>query len=111
VGVYYHLGIKLFEWGCIVQEQMEIRSYAFPIMKELAEKTEESVDLNIILDRKRVSIEKIESFHDIRRVIELGKSLPLYTGGSGKVLFHLKKPPSLKVVMVKGFYHKNRYIC
>jgi len=24
---------------------------------------------------------------------------------------HLKKPPSLKVVMVKGFYHKNRYIC
>lgn len=82
----YHLGIKLFEWGYIVQEQMEIRSYAFPIMKELAEKTEESVDLNIISDRKRVSIEKIESFHDIRRVIELGKSLPLYTGGSGKVL-------------------------
>jgi len=26
-------------------------------------------------------------------------------------LFYLKKPPSLKVVMAKGFYHKNRYIC
>jgi len=26
-------------------------------------------------------------------------------------LFHLKKPPSLKVVMDKRFYHKNRYIC
>ena len=25
-------------------------------------------------------------------------------------LLHLKKPPSLNVVMVKGFYHKNRYI-
>jgi len=26
-------------------------------------------------------------------------------------LFHLKKPPSLKVVMAKRFYHKSRYIC
>ena len=26
-------------------------------------------------------------------------------------LFHLKKPPSLKVVMAKWPYHKNRYIC
>ena len=27
------------------------------------------------------------------------------------ILFHLKKPPSLKVVMAKWFYHKNSYIC
>ena len=30
---------------------------------------------------------------------------------SQEALFHLKKLPSLKVAMVKGFYHKNRYIC
>jgi len=29
----------------------------------------------------------------------------------GTVLFHLKKPSSLKAVMAKWFYHKNRYIC
>jgi len=34
----------------------------------------------------RVSIEKIESPHDVRRIIQLGKSLPLYCGGSGKAL-------------------------
>lgn len=28
-----------------------------------------------------------------------------------EILVHLKKPPSLKVVMGKRFYHKNRYIC
>jgi len=82
----YRLGIKLFELGHIVQGQMEIRAYALPIMKELAQKTEESIDLNIISDGKRVSIEKIESSHDIRRIIQLGKSLPLYCGGSGKAL-------------------------
>jgi len=30
---------------------------------------------------------------------------------NGQILFHLKKPPSLKVVMAKRFYHKNLYIC
>jgi len=82
----YRLGIKLFELGYIVKEHIEIRNYALPIMRELAQKTEESIDLNIILDEKRVSIEKIESLHDVRRVIQLGKSLPLYCGGSGKAL-------------------------
>lgn len=82
----YYLGIKLFELGHIVQNQMEIRTYALPIMKELAQETEESIDLNIISDDKRVSIEKIESPHDIRRIIQLGKSLPLYCGSSGKAL-------------------------
>jgi len=82
----YRLGIKLFELGHIVKEQMEIRNYALPTMKELSQKTEESIDLNILSDGKRVSIEKIESPHDVRRIIQLGKSLPLYCGGSGKVL-------------------------
>ena len=82
----YRLGIKLFELGNLVQDQMEIRAYALPIMKELAQKTEESVDLNILSDGERVSIEKIESPHDVRRIIQLGKSLPLYCGGSGKAL-------------------------
>lgn len=82
----YRLGIILFKWGSIVQNQMEIREYALPVMKDLAQKTKESVDLNVIFGRKRVSIEKIESSKDVRRVIKLGESLPLYTGGSGKVL-------------------------
>jgi len=82
----YYLGIKLFKLGNIVQNQIEIRSLSLPIMKELAKKTEESIDLNIISDDKRVSIEKIESSQDIRAIIQLGKSLPLYCGGSGKAL-------------------------
>ena len=82
----YSLGIKLFELGHVVQDQMEIRTHALPVMKELAQKTEESIDLNILSEGKRVSIEKIESPHDVRRIIQLGKSLPLYCGGSGKAL-------------------------
>ena len=82
----YHLGLKLFELGHIVQNQMEIRSISLPVMKIFAEKTQESVDLNVISEGKRVSIEKIESSQDIRKIIQIGKILPLYCGGSGKAL-------------------------
>jgi len=82
----YSLGIRLLELGYIVHDQIEVRSCALPIMKELAQKTGESVDLNIISDNKRVSIEKIESSQDIRKIIKIGKILPLYCGGSGKAL-------------------------
>jgi IclR family transcriptional regulator, KDG regulon repressor len=82
----YRLGMKLFEFGNIVKEQIEIKKHALPFMEGLARKTEESIDLNIMLDGKRVSIEKIESPHDVRRIIQLGKNLPLYCGGSGKAI-------------------------
>ena len=82
----YRLGMKLFELGNIVKEQIEIKNYALPFMGELAQKTEESVGLSIIMDSKKVYIEKIESLKEIRQIIELGKSFPLYSAASGKCL-------------------------
>lgn len=82
----YGLGIKNLELGNIMKKQIEIRSYAFPIMENLARKTQESIDLNIIVNNKRVSIEEIESPHDIRKVIKLGESLPLCVGASGTAI-------------------------
>ena len=54
----YHLGITLYKWGSIVQHQMEIREFALPIMKDLAERTKESAYLNIISGRKKFVLKK-----------------------------------------------------
>jgi len=101
----YSLGIELFKLGSIVQQNFNMREYALPIMKDLADKTGESVYLNIISGRKRVCIEKIESSNDIRRVIKLGESLPLYTGGSGKVLL-----ANLPEEDIKKFFEEEKLI-
>ena len=82
----YRLGMKLFELGHIIRYQIEIRTYALPIMEKLSQKTEESVTLSIISGKKRVVIEKVESIHDIRQVIQLGKPIPIYCGASSKLL-------------------------
>lgn len=82
----YRLGLKLFQLGHLVEEQIEIRHCAHPYMQRLVEVTEETVNLNVIYDGKRMSIKKIESPHEIRQAVTLGKMLPLHSGAPGKVL-------------------------
>jgi DNA-binding IclR family transcriptional regulator len=82
----YRLGLKLFQLGHLVEEQIEIRHCAHPYMQKLVNETEETVNLNVIYNGKRMSIKKIESPHDIRQAVTLGKMLPLYSGAPGKVL-------------------------
>lgn len=82
----YSLGIALYRLGLLVKEKLNLREKALPIMEKLVKKTKESVYLSVIAGRERVAIEKIESSSYIRRVVKLGEALPLYTGGTGKVL-------------------------
>ncbi|NLB11513.1 IclR family transcriptional regulator [bacterium] len=98
----YHLGIKLLELGSIAKRQIDIRNIAWPIMQEIAQKTKENVDLNILIDDRRVSIEKIESPHDLRRAIKLGKSLPLYHGGSGKAILAFLPDSEIERILQKA---------
>lgn len=82
----YRLGLKLFQLGHLVEEQLEIRNCAHPFMQELAVETEETINLNVIYNGKRMSVKKIESPHEIRQAVELGKTIPLHSGAPGKVL-------------------------
>jgi len=43
-------------------------------------------DLNVIFERKRISIEKVDNYNYVRRVIKLGDRLLLYICDSGKIL-------------------------
>lgn len=88
----YRLGIKLLKLGNLFKEHTEIRDYSFLPMQNLHKNTNESVYLNIYIEDKRVSIEKIDSSYSVRSIVPLGKSFPLYIGASGKsILAFLEK--------------------
>lgn len=82
----YRIGLTLFRLGNLFLAQAHIRQAALPVIHELARITGETVNLNLVIDRRRVCIEKTESTHDIHHAVELGRPLPLYAGASGKVL-------------------------
>ncbi len=85
-GTGYRLGPVLFRLGHVVEADMDLISVAQPTMRECAERTQESVEINVVIDDSRVCISKIDSVRTLRHVIPVGKRLPLCRGGSGKLL-------------------------
>jgi DNA-binding IclR family transcriptional regulator len=83
-------------------DQLDVRKAALSVMKDLAEKTAETINLNIVRERRRVCIEKIESKHDIRHFVELGRPVPLYAGASGKVLLAHLDQAEIAAIIAEG---------
>lgn len=82
----YRLGLKLLTWGMRVLRQMDLRRDAAPLLRELSEKTGETIHMNVYDRGAAIYIEKIESRTPLRGFSEVGKAAPLHCTGVGKVL-------------------------
>lgn len=82
----YSNSFKLFEMGNNVVEGLGLRRQAQPFMEELAEKSHEAVNLAILDGKRMVYIDKIESSETIKVDLRIGKRLPVYCTGLGKVM-------------------------
>ena len=90
----YRLGPLTARLANPVVETPDLRHSAFPILRELAQHTGETV-LLMALDRARmeaVCIEQITSRHGLRIVSEVGSTLPLHAGGAGKAILAFLTP-------------------
>jgi IclR family KDG regulon transcriptional repressor len=99
----YKLGMKLFELGSIVYQQMRINEMMLPFMKELYEATKDSVLLTILDEDHVVCIEKIESNAMLRISVERGDVMPLHAGASAKILMaYLPEDEQDKIIRKRG---------
>lgn len=98
----YRLGLNVFRLGTMFLAQTHVREAALPAIHALAGETGETVNLNVVIDRRRVCIEKAESTHDIRHAVELGRPMPLYAGASGKLLLAHLPESEVEAVIASG---------
>jgi len=82
----YRLGLKLLAWGTQVLRQMDLRRDAIALLRELGEKTRETVHMSVYDCDAAIYIEKIEGPTPLRGFSEIGKGAPLHCTGLGKVL-------------------------
>lgn len=101
---HYWIGLNLFRLGNLFLSQTQVRQAALPVIRDLAAATGETVNLNVVIDRRRVCIEKAESIHDIRHFVELGRPSPLYAGASGKVLLAFQDGGEIQAVIAEGLH-------
>lgn len=99
----YRLGLRLFELGSLVAEQMDLQKVAYPYMEELNRKVKETVHLVVMDNFEIVYINKVESSQSLRIVTRVGGRLPAYCTGVGKVLLSALSSQELEL-----FFKKNR---
>lgn len=82
----YRLSFKLFQIGMTVANRLEIRKIVHPFLINLRARYEETVSLAILDGVDIIHIDKAESPHLLRMDLSVGRRIPSYYSGLGKVM-------------------------
>ncbi len=82
----YCMTPKLISLGLKGIAQKDLLDVAVPIMRDISEKTQETVSLNVICGHERVCIYRVEGNHPITRNIKIGDKGPLFKGSAGQII-------------------------
>jgi DNA-binding IclR family transcriptional regulator len=82
----YGLGMRFFELGCVVEQQIKLPEICGPVMRQLSEQFDATVMLTAVYRNEVICLEVIESRRILRLTMERGTRLPFYAGAGSKIL-------------------------
>ncbi|MEU4235816.1 IclR family transcriptional regulator [Actinoplanes sp. NPDC026619] len=92
----YMAGPGLWRWAHLARRSWELPPETQRLMRELASRERETVNVYVARDIVRVCIAQQESPQPLRHVVQVGDELPLWAGASAKVLLRNAPPPLLE---------------
>jgi IclR family KDG regulon transcriptional repressor len=98
----YRLGVALFELGALVRRRMDVANEARPKLRELLDRTGETVQLGIVDHLSVLYVYEMESPRAIRMAAAVGGRAPLHCTAVGKVLLAFQPAEYAKQVMDNG---------
>lgn len=86
--LHYYLGPQAFQLSAVIKKAMPMARVAQPILHKLADKTGESVSLNVFQPNTdyALCVGVAESTRPLQCVIEIGEKKLLHVGASGKTI-------------------------
>lgn len=82
----YSCTLKLWEWGVLLSERIEIKDLARPHLIDLSKKTQETVHLSMLDGSEVIYIDKIDSPQVVGTYSKIGSRAPAYSVATGKVM-------------------------
>lgn len=82
----YTIGIRFWERSQAYQRHHSLVHEALPVMQQIVQAINETVQLAILDSSENVYLAKVDSSHPLRLQSEVGRRLPAYATGLGKVL-------------------------
>lgn len=95
----YVLGDGLVAMAAIVVQRNPVRTVARPFLLRIADLSGETTALHMHDTRYRTCVDVVEGKHPVRRVVQVGERLPIYSGSSGKVQLAFLPPPVRRNVL------------
>lgn len=102
----YKLGLKLFERGNLVVNNLDIRSIAKKYLLELSMKTGYTLHLVILDGKEGLYIDKVEGTAATVVYSRIGRRIPIHSSGVGKALVAFKSEEELNEILDGYFYKK-----
>lgn len=82
----FRLGPKAFSIGFTVMRSLEVRTLAYPYMKELSNRLGFTVNLSVLDETQIVIVERIETKKVVDLNLQIGTRLPAYCTAAGKAI-------------------------
>lgn len=98
----YRLGMALFELGALVRRRMDVANEGRPKLRELLEKTGETVQMGIVDHLSVLYVYEMESPRAIRMAAAVGGRAPLHCTAVGKVLLAYQPAEFVNRVLEAG---------
>jgi DNA-binding IclR family transcriptional regulator len=111
----YQLGPTAIGLGTRAWSQMDVRSVAAPILKELRDATGETTTLSILVGRHRIYLDQFESPQEIKMVVEIGPRFSLHSGASSRAILAYLPPAFAKEAVdelhqVRGDFDEEEFL-
>jgi len=82
----YRIGLRMWELGRLAGNQQRLREIALPLMQELRERFNETVNLGVLHNRAVVYLDMVESQHSLRMQAKIGSRDPVHSTSLGKAM-------------------------
>jgi IclR family KDG regulon transcriptional repressor len=115
----YRIGLRVWELGQSVHEPLRMREFALPVMRDLRDQFNETVNLGVLNGLDVVYLEIIESRRSLRMQAQLGGRDPIYSTALGKAVlafmpedqWQVHLPPDLtprteRTIVSRAMLHK-----
>jgi len=100
----YMAGPGLWRWAHLAMASWELPPETRRMMRDLAIRARETVNVYVARDLHRVCIAQQESPQPLRHVVHVGDELPLYSGATAKVLLRDATPALLARIAASSPY-------
>jgi IclR family transcriptional regulator, KDG regulon repressor len=91
----YRLGLRLFELGGLVLQQMNLWDEALPFLEQLVRESGETGQLAVLDQGEAIYIERVEARRALRVPAAMGRGYPAHATSHGKLLLAYQPPESV----------------